>query len=229
MLELHSIVAGYGGSSVINEVSLTVRPNEVLGLIGHNGAGKSTLLKVVSGVLAPYSGGLTFETREVTKATLSERLEMGIAYVPQGNRVFARLTVRENVLVGLGRRSDARKAVDTACDVFPQLAPLLGMFAGLLSGGQKQMLAIASALAMRPRLLLLDEPSLGLAPEAVVKTFDLIRKMRDGGLTMIVAEQHVAEALRVSDHVCALRSGAVVFDGDPSALSTKETLRTVFL
>ena len=226
MLALQSIVAAYGGRAVLRSVSFAASAGQVTGLIGHNGAGKSTLLRVIAGVLPCESGRVELDAKEITKTALGERLEMGIAYVPQGNRVFSKLTVRENLIVGVGRSGGPKGAA--AAEKFPALTSLMEKPAGLLSGGEKQMLVMAMALSRRPRVLLLDEPSLGLSSVAATKTMELVEQTKRDGMTVVIAEQNVGLLLGIADRICALRSGTVVFDGTATELDEPE-MRRIFL
>lgn len=232
LLRVTGLEAGYGGKQVLNGVSIEVAPGEIVALIGHNGAGKSTLLKTVFGLVAARNGEVVFNGEPVTSRPPRELLERGIAYLPQGNRVFTDLTVEENLVVGAamlgGRRS--REAVEKALRTFPALLTRRRQRAGTLSGGEKQMLALANALILSPRLMLLDEPSLGLAPALVTAAFDRLQEVSAGrGVTVLIVEQKVREVLRIAHRVYVLRTGRVSFSGPSEELLDDQTLRRVYL
>ncbi|MFY1622500.1 urea ABC transporter ATP-binding subunit UrtE [Micromonospora sp. WMMD723] len=215
MLELRGVHAGYGRSEVLHGVDVAVPADGVAAVLGHNGAGKSTLLRVAVGLLRPRAGTVTLDGEDVTRLAPHQRVARGLAYVPQGQQCFPHLTAAENLrLVADGRR-DGAAATAEALDLFPALRPLLRRRAGLLSGGQRQQLAIARALVTRPRLLLLDEPTEGIQPSVVAEIQDRIVGLATGaGIRVLLVEQHLGFALRVATRHYVLESGRVTASGD---------------
>ena len=210
MLELRRVSAGYAAGSVVWDIDLVVRPGEIVTLIGANGAGKSTLVKTISGVLRPTSGIVSYDGLRIDTLPTAARVRLGIAHVPEGRQVFAGLTVAENLR--LGAYLDPRHADDrirAMCEQFPVLAARMGEAAGNLSGGQQQMLAIARGLMSGPKLLSLDEPSLGLSPLLVAELFALVRRLRDQGLAILLSEQNARSALAIADRGYVIDSGRV--------------------
>ncbi|KAF4407496.1 ATP-binding cassette domain-containing protein [Streptomyces lycii] len=214
MLELRQVHAGYDRIPVLHGVSVAVPVNGVTALLGHNGAGKSTLLRVAAGLLAPREGRVLLDGEDITRLAPHQRVARGMAHVPQGQQCFPQLTAAENLrLVADGRRG-GRAATDAALDLFPALRPLLARRAGLLSGGQRQQLAIARALVTEPRLLLLDEPTEGIQPSVVAEIEDTILTLTaGGGLSVLLVEQHVGFALRAAERYHVLESGRVTSGG----------------
>ncbi|KWV33551.1 urea ABC transporter ATP-binding subunit UrtE [Micromonospora rifamycinica] len=214
MLELRGVRAGYGRSEVLHGVDVAVPVDGVAAVLGHNGAGKSTLLRVAVGLLRPRAGTVTLDGEDVTRLAPHQRVARGLAYVPQGQQCFPHLTAAENLrLVADGRR-DGAAATAEALDLFPALRPLLRRRAGLLSGGQRQQLAIARALVTRPRLLLLDEPTEGIQPSVVAEIQDRIVELATGaGIRVLLVEQHLGFALRVATRHYVLESGRVTATG----------------
>ncbi|MBO4160447.1 MULTISPECIES: urea ABC transporter ATP-binding subunit UrtE [Micromonospora] len=215
MLDLRGVHAGYGRSEVLHGVDVAVPADGVAAVLGHNGAGKSTLLRVAVGLLRPRAGTVTLDGEDVTRLAPHQRVARGLAYVPQGQQCFPHLTAAENLrLVADGRR-DGAAATAEALDLFPALRPLLRRRAGLLSGGQRQQLAIARALVTRPRLLLLDEPTEGIQPSVVAEIQDRIVELATGaGIRVLLVEQHLGFALRVATRHYVLESGRVTATGD---------------
>ena len=226
-------MTGYGKKQVVNGVSLAVEPGEVVALIGHNGAGKSTLLKAVFGVLPIWKGRVALDGRVLDTPGPRKLLRAGVAYVPQGNRVFSDLSVRENLEVGgvtLANKRRLKERMARVFELFPALRPRLARRAGTLSGGEKQMLAFANALILAPRLLLLDEPSLGLAPPLVSEALGRIQQItRDNGAAVLIVEQKVREVLKIAQRVYVLRNGQVSFSGPADSLKDEAALREVYL
>ncbi len=233
VLRVEALVSGYGKKQVVNGVSLEVGAGEVVALIGHNGAGKSTLLKAVFGLVPIWSGRVFLDGEVRTALTPRESLRSGVSYVPQGNRVFTDLTVRENLEVGgitLLDKQRLREGIAHVLTLFPSLRERLNQQAGTLSGGEKQMLALANVMILAPRVLLLDEPSLGLAPPAIGRALGLIAQLsHDKGLTVLIVEQKVREVLKIARRVCVLRNGAVSFSGMVEELRDDTKLREVYL
>lgn len=213
LIQAQSLEAGYGGHPFVRNLTIEVRAGEITALLGPNGAGKSTTLMTLAGQMAPLGGSLLVNGR-ATKQGLSARARDGLGLVTEDRSVFMHLTVTENLAVG-------RCDVDFALDLFPELRPLLRRTAGLLSGGEQQMLTVGRALARRPRVLLLDELSLGLAPLVVIRLLDAIRAAADGGLGVLLVEQHVEQALRVSDRAYVMQRGQVIFNGTALELSER--------
>jgi branched-chain amino acid transport system ATP-binding protein len=224
MLELRSVSTGYGRQTVIHEVSLALRKGEVLALVGGNGAGKSTLVKAISGVLALHSGEIWLDDARIDRLGPRARVLAGIAHVPEGRQIFAGLTVADNLRMGAYTRLGALTAEEVRCRIERVLAPMpallqrLGEPAGNLSGGQQQMLAIARGLMSKPRVLLLDEPSLGLAPVLVAEVFGLIAQLRDQGLAILLSEQNARLSLAIADRGAVIEKGRLVLEGTGKAL-----------
>ena len=216
LLELAAVSAGYGGAPVLAAADLRLERGEIVTLVGANGAGKSTLVKTISGLLRPSAGDILFEGATIANLSPAARLRRGIAHVPEGRQIFAGMSVAENLDLGAYAEADARaKAArrDEVCALFPVLGERLDDIAGNFSGGQQQMLAIARGLMSKPRLLLLDEPSLGIAPLLVADIFRLIARLRDGGLTILLAEQNARQALAVADRGYVVENGAITLSG----------------
>ena len=227
------LVTGYGKKQVVNGVTLEVASGEIVALIGHNGAGKSTLLKAVFGMIPIWQGQVSLNRTVKPKPTPRDMLHSGVAYVPQGNRVFTDLTVHENLEMGgitLSKKELLKEGMERVFTLFPALKPRLKQRAGTLSGGEKQMLALANALILSPKLLLLDEPSLGLAPPLVSEALGRIQQIsRDSGVTVLIVEQKVREVLKIAQRVYVLRTGRVSFTGPAEALKDDARLREVYL
>ena len=218
MLELRALTAGYAAGPVLWDVDLAVAPGEIVTLVGANGAGKSTLVKAVSGLLAPMAGEVLFDGRAIGALSPAARVKLGIAHVPEGRQVFAGLTAAENLALGgyVHRRGDRTVLAERLASVrarFPALERRMADLAGNFSGGQQQMLAIARGLMSDPRLIILDEPSLGLSPLMVSEVFDLVRGLRDGGLSILLSEQNARSALAVSDRGYVVESGRITLQG----------------
>ena len=231
LLEVSGLTTRYGSISALRDVSLSVGDGEVVGLIGPNGAGKTTLLNTVAGLLAPAAGTVVFDGADVTGAAPEQMLKSGLALVPEHRRIFADFTVAENLRIGGITLAATERAemLEEVAEVFPFLRSRWDAMAGYLSGGEAQQLAIARALMCRPRLLLMDEPSLGLAPVLVDAVFELIAELRDRGRTLLVVEQNAARMLDVADRAYVLRSGAVVGHGAGSGLLAETDLFDTFV
>ena len=231
MLEVSGVTTKYGEISALRDASLTVGSGEVIGLIGPNGAGKTTLLGSIAGLLTPAAGTITFDGEDITGAAPEKLLRSGLALVPEHRRIFVDLTVEENLKIGgvtvpAGERAGL---LDEMAEQFPVLRDRWTTSAGYLSGGEAQQLAIARALMSRPRLLMMDEPSLGLAPLLVDVVFDLITSLRDQGRTLLVVEQNASRMLEVADRAYVLRSGAVVAEGTGEELRQDKDLFATFV
>ncbi len=232
LLEVRGLDAGYGAVQVLWDVSLDVGRGEVVALIGANGAGKSTLLRVISGLLAPWRGGVSFQAEGISALAPERIVRLGVAHVPQGRRLFADLTVRENLLLGAYVRPDRESVaadLGRVLDLFPALRGRLGLPASQLSGGEQQMAALARALMGRPRLLLIDEPSLGLAPIAVRELMDVVDRLRGEGSSVLLVEQDVAVALGRADRGYVLETGRIVLSGTGRALMADARVRAAYL
>jgi branched-chain amino acid transport system ATP-binding protein len=230
LLRVESLSVAYGAIRALHEVDFEVRAGEIVTLIGSNGAGKSTLMRTVSGLLRPRSGRITFEGVDITTERADRRVARGISQVPEGRRIFANLTVRENLQMGAYlRRGDDSTAFEHALRLFPRLRERLGQSAGTLSGGEQQMLAIGRALMAQPRLLLLDEPSLGLAPLLVQQIFSIIQEINAQGTTVVLVEQNARQALRVAQRAYVLETGSVTLAGAAPDLARDERVRRAYL
>ncbi len=217
MLELQGVSAGYGGVDVIRGIDLTVRAGEIVTLVGANGAGKSTLVKAISGLVALRAGAVAFDGRRIETASTATRMRLGIAHVPEGRQIFSGLTVGENLALGAyvhRGQADATQARLAAVGArFPVLRERMSALAGNLSGGQQQMLAIGRGLMAAPKLLILDEPSLGLAPRLVTEMFELIQGLRQQGLAILLAEQNAQLSLAIADRGYVIENGRVALSG----------------
>jgi branched-chain amino acid transport system ATP-binding protein len=230
LLRVESLFVAYGAILALRGVDFEVRAGEIATLIGSNGAGKSTLLRAVSGLLRPRSGRIWFDGQDITAERADRRVARGISQVPEGRRIFANLTVRENLQMGAYlRRADDASALERALALFPRLRERLGQSAGTLSGGEQQMLAIGRALMAQPRLLLLDEPSLGLAPILVQQIFAIIAEINAQGTTVVLVEQNARQALRVAQRAYVLETGVVTLAGAASELAEDERVRRAYL
>lgn len=231
LLEVSALEAGYGDIPVLRDVSLHVGSGEVVAVLGANGAGKTTLLRSLSGVIRPTGGSVRLEGTDVTGWRPDQRLGAGLVLVPEGREVFDGLTVEENLRIGGFTRSAQDLAEDLASmyDRFEVLKNRRQQAAGTLSGGEQQQLAIARALMARPTILLLDEPSLGLAPVLVRRVFDLIADLKQEGLTMVLVEQNTARALEIADRVYVQQVGRIVFEGTPEEIGGDDRLGAVYL
>ncbi|QDM25829.1 ABC transporter ATP-binding protein [Tardiphaga sp. vice304] len=232
MLEIQDMVCGYGQITALRGITLSVKAGQLVALIGANGAGKSTTLRAISGLVPPRSGSMIFEGEDITSASPQKVLTKGIAHCPEGRRVFPHMTVAENLDMGAYLRSDTSEINadrDRIYGEFPRLAERRKQAAGTLSGGEQQMLAIGRALMSRPRLVMFDEPSLGLAPNIVERTFAIIRAIRDAGTTVLLVEQNAFAALEMCDHAYLLEAGRVVLSGAGHDLIENEHVRRAYL
>lgn len=234
LLELEGIVAAYGKVQALKGLDLHVDEGEIVALLGANGAGKSTTLRVISGLMKPQAGRLRFGARPIGGLSPGAVVKLGVAHVPEGRRVFPGLSARENILLGGSNRVGATRAeleadVDRAFSIFPDLKPLENALGWTLSGGQQQMVAIARGLMSRPKLLLLDEPSLGLAPLIVQQVYKVIADIRRQGTTVLLVEQNAHMALSVADRGYVLETGRRVMEGKPETLLNNEDVRAAYL
>jgi branched-chain amino acid transport system ATP-binding protein len=228
LLEVDDVQAGYGEFEALHGVSVHLREGETLAVIGANGAGKSTLLKVIAGLLSPTSGHVALGGRRLDGIRTHQRVAEGIALVPEGRRVFPSLTVRENLLVGGYAGRDGPWTVERVVELFPLLADKLDRPGGRLSGGEQQAVAIGRGLMANPRLLLLDEVSLGLAPIVVKQLYAELPRIREAGTTVLLVEQDVGQALAVADRVSCLLTGTVALEGAPKDLGQEQIRRAYF-
>lgn len=235
MLTIDSLSAGYGPITALDEVSFTARTGEITAVLGANGAGKTTLLRTISGLHAPRSGGVRLDDHDLVRTAAERMPALGLSHVPEGRGVITELTVEENLRLGaLGRgRSRGRVGtadLDRAYELFPPLGDRRAALANTLSGGERQMLVVGRALLSRPTMLLLDEPSLGLAPRVVAQIFELLRGLvRDEGLSVLLVEQNARSALSVADHGVVLNLGRVVADRPAAELADDDQLRHAYL
>jgi branched-chain amino acid transport system ATP-binding protein len=232
LLEVSNLVARYGRITALSDVSLTVDEGEVVTLIGANGAGKTTTLRTISGLMRPASGTIRFDGRDITRLAPNEIVRAGIGHSPEGRRVFPRMTVRENLELGAyTRRAKDEIAADTerVLTIFPRLRERYAQKAGTMSGGEQQMLAIGRALMSRPRLLLLDEPSLGLSPKLVQTIFEVIRDISSRGTTILLIEQNARQALAVAARGYVLEVGRIAHQGAAADLAASEAVRAAYL
>ncbi len=217
MLVLRDLTAGYGATTVLRKVNLIVPPGSVVALLGPNGAGKTTLLRAASGLLTPKSGSVLIDGHDVTGADPDRLMRRGVCHIPEGRGVFRSLTVREN-LVTFSRPGEEEKAISSAVEAFPRLGERINQVAGTMSGGEQQMLALARAYVQKPRFVLLDEVSMGLAPKIVDEVFSFLALLANRGAALLLVEQYVARALDVADYLYLLNKGEVAFAGEPDEL-----------
>jgi len=232
LLEVRDLQAAYGGIRAVKGIDLHIGPGELVALIGSNGAGKTTTLKTLAGLLHPASGQIKYDGKSLHNIVAHQRVAMGIALVPEGRGVFARLTVRENLQMGAYTRSDQHEiAADLVrmYELFPRLAERKDQFAGTLSGGEQQMVAMARALMSRPRLLMLDEPSMGLAPLMVQKIFETIRDIAALGMGILLVEQNARLALQVAQRGYVMESGVITLSGAASDLLGSDAVQRAYL
>ena len=231
LLSVQGLVAGYGGITAIKGIDLEVNDSEIVTLIGSNGAGKSTTLRAISGLIRPRSGTISFKSTNIDSLPAHKIVAMGMSHVPEGRGIFARLTVLENLVMGAYQRKDKEVASDLirTYDLFPRLKERRNQTGGTLSGGEQQMLAIGRALMARPKLLLLDEPSMGLSPLLVETIFSTIRSIREQGATILLVEQNALMALEVADRAYVLESGVVTLKGTGPELANDDSVRRAYL
>ena len=232
LLEIHALKIAYGGINAVKGIDLTVNEGEMVALIGANGAGKTSTLKAISGVLTPSAGRVLYRGADVTGAAAYTLVERGLALVPEGRQVFGRLTVQENLRMGAYARRDAtgvKADQERMYQLFPRLYERRTQTAGTLSGGEQQMLAIARALMSAPKLLLLDEPSMGLAPLMVQRIFETIRKVATEGVTVLLVEQNAKLALELSQRGYVMESGTITLSAQSSALLNDPQVRQAYL
>jgi branched-chain amino acid transport system ATP-binding protein len=232
MLELKAVRAGYGSFQALFDVSLEVRAGEAVGVVGPNGAGKTTLMRVISGLIRPTAGTLTMEGVDLLATPSHWIVEIGIAHVPESRRLFPRMTVEDNLRMGgfmPAARPKFRQRLDVVYELFPRLRERRRQLAGSMSGGEQQMCAIGRALMSEPKLLLLDEPSAGLAPIVVDQVFELLQRIRAGGVTVLIVEQNVQQVLRVVERAYVLKAGSIRAAGSAAELFDSATIREAYL
>jgi branched-chain amino acid transport system ATP-binding protein len=232
MLELHQVTAGYGAFTALWDVSLRVAQGEAVAVVGPNGAGKTTLLRAISGLIAPRAGRIAFEGAELAGHPAYEIVAHGIAHVPEGRRLFPQLTVAENLKMGAflpSARAHFRESLERVYALFPVLAERPTQRAGSLSGGEQQMLAVGRALMSRPKLILFDEPSMGLAPVMVLRLFDLIARVREVGFTILIVEQNVRQVLKLVDRAYLLEVGRIKIEGRAADLAEQDFVRQAYV
>lgn len=231
MLEIENLTAGYGRVEALHGVSMRIERGEIVSLVGANGAGKTTLLRAISGVQPITLGAIRFEGRPIHKLPAHERVTLGIAQVPEGRQLFAPLSVRDNLMLGAWWRKsdDVSPELARIHELFPMLRPLSRSTAGMLSGGQQQMAAIGRALMAKPRLLLLDEPSLGLAPILVDQILDAIVRLKSEGVTILLIEQNARAALAISDRAYVIENGRVTASGSAAQIEADEHVQRAYL
>ena len=231
LLAIKGLRGGYGQVEVLRGVDLAVQPGEMVALLGSNGAGKSTLNNVICGIYPAWAGSVLFGGQDLSRAHYRDVVKAGLIQVPEGRKVFPNLTVLENLELGSFTRARERRAanLEKVFGIFPRLKERLPQLAGTMSGGEQQMLAIGRGLMAEPRLLILDEPSLGLSPLLVDEMFGLIRSLRDGGLAILLVEQNVGQSLEIADRAYVMENGGIRFSGKPAELLGSDELRRAYL
>jgi branched-chain amino acid transport system ATP-binding protein len=230
LLDVKNIEVRYGAIAALKGISFEVREGEIVALLGANGAGKTTTQKTVSGMLRPVLGSITFAGKRIDGIPAHELIRLGICHVPEGRHVFPRMTVAENLDMGAFRFKTIDQAdIERVLELFPRLRERFKQLAGTLSGGEQQMLAIGRALMGKPRLLLLDEPSMGLAPLIVAQIFDIVREINQTGVTVLLVEQNAAQALALANRGYVLETGEIVLDGTGQELLADDRIRAAYL
>ncbi len=232
MLEVKDLYVSYGMIAALKGISFEVNEGEVIALIGANGAGKTTTLHTLTGLLHAKSGSITFDGKELTKTPAHKIVEMGIAHVPEGRRIFQNLTVLDNLKLGAFTRKDKAgiaKDIEEVYELFPRLAERKTQIAGTLSGGEQQMLAMGRALMSKPKIVVMDEPSMGLSPLLVSKIFEIIEMIRERGTTVLLVEQNAKKALAISDRAYVLETGKIVLSGDAHKLMNDDSVKKAYL
>lgn len=232
LLEIRDLCAGYGDLQVLFNINMHVEEGEVVSLVGSNGAGKTTILRLLSGLEPVKSGSILFEGKDLTKVKPYEKADLGISHIPQGRGILGTLTVRENLIMGAypkAARATMEENIERAYKMFPILSERRNQMAGYLSGGEQQMLAISRALMINPKLLMLDEPSLGLAPIVVRDMFDIISTVAKQGVSILIVEQNLKQALSVADRGYVLETGQIVMEGKASDLLANKEIQAAYL
>jgi branched-chain amino acid transport system ATP-binding protein len=232
VLTLHDVRVHYGAIQAVKGISLEVRERELVTIVGANGAGKTTTLRTISGIYRPTTGSITFEGRNLAALPSHEIVALGISQAPEGRQIFGSLSVRDNLMLGATRRADRAgiaQELDYLVSLFPVLGERMNQSGGTLSGGEQQMLAIARALMAKPRLLLLDEPSLGLAPMLVNRIFAVISRLKETGVTILLVEQNARKALEIADRAYVMETGRMILGGDASELAANPEIEKAYL
>lgn len=232
MLTIKDLEVYYGVIQAIKSISFEVNQGEVIALIGANGAGKTTILHTITGLVAVKSGSIDFEGKDLTKIPAHDIVSLGMAHVPEGRRIFAELTVLENLKMGAYTRKDKKEIADTLEKIyerFPRLNERRHQIAGTLSGGEQQMLAMGRALMSQPRIILMDEPSMGLSPIFVSEIFDIIREISNSGTTVLLVEQNAKKALSIANRAYVLETGKIVLEGDAKELMNDDSVKKAYL
>ncbi len=232
LLKVKNLNVKYGVIPALQDISIEVKTGQIVSLIGANGAGKTTTLKTIMGILKPVNGTIVYRDEDITRMSTPQRVRKEICLVPEGRGIFNRLTVRENLFLGAYHRSDEQEInsdLEKSYSLFPRLKERENQIAGTLSGGEQQMLAIGRGLMSRPKLMLLDEPSLGLAPLVVRELYELIQEILKQGVTILLVEQNATMAIRVSDYVYLIETGNVKLEGIPKEIESLEDVRKIYL
>lgn len=232
MLEVKDLKVNYGMIQAIKGLSFHVEEGEVIALIGANGAGKTTILHTITGLLSPKEGSVVFEGTDISKIPAHKIVPMGMAHVPEGRRVFANLSVLQNLKMGAYTRSDKKEIEETLQMIykrFPRLEERQNQSAGTLSGGEQQMLAMGRALMSKPKIILMDEPSMGLSPIYVNEIFDIIREVSESGTTILLVEQNAKKALSIADRAYVLETGKIILDGEADSLLNDDSVKKAYL
>jgi len=232
MLSVKNLKVTYGNIAAISDVSFEVPEGKIVSLIGANGAGKTTTLRAVSGLVAPSGGTVTFKGQDITSTPAHKLVGMGISHVPEGRRIFPVLTVKENLELAawtLKDKAEVSRRMEEVFEMFPRIKDRIAQLGGTLSGGEQQMLAIGRALMARPKVMLLDEPSMGLAPVIVQEVFRTIRRLKEEGITLLLVEQFAKSALEVADYAYVMEHGRIAVEGTPDELSRNERVIAAYL
>lgn len=233
LLEALDLSAGYGPFVILNDVSLRIFKGEIVALVGPNGAGKTTTLRTIMGLTTLYKGKIVLNGSDITKTSPHKRIELGVAMVPEGRGIFDTMTVIENLYMGAYNkraREKLEESLEIVFSIFPRLKERKNQLAGTLSGGEAQMLAIGRALMARPKILLLDEPSQGLAPKVVIELFEIFKRLnREWDITLLLVEQHVKNALELADRAYVMETGRIILEGESKMLISDERLRKAYL
>lgn len=232
MLEIKDLYVSYGMMEVLHGVSVNVEDDELVSIIGPNGAGKTTLIKTVMGLVKPTSGSIIYNGEDITHLPAHKRASLGIGYVPEGRRVFGKLSVEDNLRMGayeLKDKAEIKKNIEMVYDIFPRLGERSKQLASTMSGGEQQMLAIGRALMLDPKMLLIDEVSMGLMPIMVNTCFEVIKKLNDDGITVLVVEQNANKALKIADRGYVLETGNIVFSDTAENMRSNDTVQKAYL
>ena len=230
MLKVEDLHVYYGAIHAIKGISFEVKEGEIVALIGANGAGKSTILKTISGLMHPRGGSISFRDQDISHMEASKLLPLGLAHVPEGRRIFLQMTVQENLEMGAYINKEvAQQDLDMVFDYFPRLKERRKQIAGTLSGGEQQMLAMSRALMSHPKLMMLDEPSMGLAPILVDQIFQIIRELHKNGTTILLVEQNARKALQIADRAYVLETGAITLSGTGAELASSDAVKKAYL